>query len=282
MTKLKNLRVNRTKEAQNFLDEILIGDAGNNSLDGENGNDAILGNAGDDRLSGGQGNDILLGGQNNDQLFGGQGNDFVFGEEGNDQLQGGQGRDFLDGGAGNDILLGSDGRDTLVGGAGGMDMLTGGSGADAFVFAGDVFAGATPIVAGTTGIQFVNQPDIITDYAIGQDQFVLNAKDLNINSLTFQKGVSTQIAADGNSIVLLDPLVNAATAARAIANNPAITAKEGVFVYFNTTLGINRLVYSQDLANGGNISILANLTNQAGATGIANLNNFTASDFSLT
>lgn len=217
MTKLENFRINRTKGIQNFLDKILIGDADNNSLDGENGNDAILGDAGDDRLSGGQGNDILLGGQNDDQLFGGQGNDFLFGEEGIDQLQGGEGRDTLDGGAGNDTLLGGDGRDVLVGGAGGTDTLTGGNDADTFVFSGNVFAGATPIPAGTTGIQFVNQSDIITDYAIGRDQFVFNGRDLGITNLTFQKGTTAQIAADGNLIVQLDPFVNAATAARAIA-----------------------------------------------------------------
>lgn len=281
MTKLRQVRASRTQETKNRLDDILVGDADSNILSGGSGNDVVLGLAGDDRISGGQGNDVLLGGQNNDQLFGGQGNDFLLGEEGNDQLQGGEGRDFLDGGLGNDVLLGGDGRDVLVGGAGGMDVLTGGSGVDAFVFAGNVFAGATPVLAGTTGIQFVNQPDVITDYAIGTDQFVFNGVDLGITNLTFQKGTTAQIAADGNFIVQLDPFINAATAARAIANNSAITAKEGVFVYFNTTLGISRLVYSQDLANGGNISILANLTNQAGETGIANLNNFTASDFSL-
>lgn len=282
MAKLSQIRVSRAQARNQFLDDILIGDAGNDTLNGGVGNDTILGNAGDDRLLGGKGTDILLGGQNDDQLFGGLGNDFLFGEDGNDQLKGGAGRDTLDGGAGNDILLGGDGRDVLIGGAGGMDMLTGGSGSDLFVFAGNVFAGATPILAGTTGIQFVNQPDIITDYTFGQDKFVFNARDLNITNFTFQKGVTTQIAADGNAIVQLDPFVNAATAARAIANNAAITAKEGVFVYFNTTLGISRLVYSQDLANGGNISILANLTNQAGDVGIANLNNFTANDFRLT
>lgn len=281
MAKLEYTRTDRPKSARNFLDEILIGDADSNILNGEAGNDVILGNAGDDSLFGGRGVDVLLGGQNNDQLMGEQGSDFLFGEEGNDQLQGGQGRDFLDGGLGNDILLGGNGKDVLVGGAGGMDTLTGGRGADSFVFSGDVFAGATPVPVGTTGIEVVNQPDIITDYTIGRDQFAFNGKDLNIANLTFQKGTTAQIAADGNLIVQLDPFVNAATAARAIADNAAITAKEGAFVYFNTTLGISRLVYSQDLANGGDISILANLTNQAGDAGIASLNSFTANDFSL-
>ncbi len=282
MARLGQVRVSRIQASQNLLDEFLVGDAGDDILRGGSSRDVILGLAGSDRLFGGKGNDVILGGQNDDQLFGGQGNDFLLGEEGNDQLQGDEGKDFLDGGVGNDSLLGGDGRDTLVGGAGGADTLTGGTGSDAFVFSGNVFAGATPIPIGTTGIQVVNQPDVITDYAIGRDQFVFNGADLNITNLAFQKGTTAQIAANGNFIVQLDPFVNAGTAARAIANNPAITAAEGVFVYFNTTLGINRLVYSQDLANGGNISILANLTNQAGAAGIANLNSFTASDFSLT
>jgi len=280
MTKLGHVRVSRTQKKQDFLDETLVGDTGNNVLKGGTGNDVILGNAGDDRIFGDQGNDVVLGGQNDDQLLGGQGNDFLFGEEGNDQLEEGQGRGFLDGGAGNDILLGGAGKDVLVGGAG-RDTLTGGRGADAFAFAGNVFAGATPVSVGTTGIQAVNQPDVITDYEISRDQFVFNGRDLGIANITFQKGITAEIAANANFIVQLDPFVNAATAARAIADNPAITAKEGAFVYFNTTLGISRLVYSQDLANGGNISILANLTNQAGNAGTANLNSFTASDFSL-
>lgn len=268
----------------------IFGDRGNDVLNGgENtvqlfggqGNDVLFGGKNSVELFGDEGNDILHGGLNNNRLFGGQGNDILFGDEGNDLLEGDRGNDILFGGVGNDTLLGGDGADRLAGGAGGVDTLTGGSGVNTFVFEGDVFAGATPILAGTTGIRFVNQPDIITDYLIGRDRLAFDGTDLGIDHLKFQKGTTAQIATDGNFIVQLDPFINAATAAKAIADNPAITAEEGVFVYFNTTLGISRLVYSQDLANGGNISILANLTNQAGSTGIANLNNFTATDFSL-
>jgi len=280
MAKLGQVHVSHTHQSKGLLDEILVGDADNNMLNGKTGNDVILGLSGDDQLFGGKGTDILLGGQNNIQLFGDQGGDFLFGEEGNDQLEGGLGSDFLDGGSGADIRLGGNGRDVLFGGTG-VDTLTGGNGADTFGFAGDVFAGATPILNAATGIRVVNQADNITDYKIGRDQFALNGDDLGITNFTFQKGVTAQIATDANFIVQLDPFVNAPTAAKAIADNPAITAKEGAFIYFNTTLGISRLVYSQDLANGGDISILANLTNQAGDAGIANLNNFTAKDFSL-
>jgi hypothetical protein len=65
----------------------------------------------------------------NDTLLGGAGNDILFGQGGNDTL---------DGGKGNDILLGGTGDDTLIGGQG-NDILIGGLGADTFVWkAGDI------------------------------------------------------------------------------------------------------------------------------------------------
>ena len=82
-------------------------------------------------------------------------------------------------------------------------------------------------------------------------------------------------------IVLTDPFPAAGAAARAIANNDKITADEGVFVYFNSTLGLTRLAYSQDLSDGGDVSVLANLTNQRGDAGLANLERFSAADFQL-
>lgn len=280
MEKLGQPLTSRGQKSSGLVDDILVGDTSNNALHGGIGNDLILGGAADDTLSGDRGKDVLLGGQNNDLLFGRAGSDFLLGEEGSDQLQGGKGKDILVGGVGNDGLLGGSKNDILSGGEG-NDTLTGGGGADSFLFSGNVFSGGTPLPVETTGIEALNSPDVITDYEIGKDQFVFNARDLGIPSLTFQKGVASEIAANGNFIVQLNPSANAATAALAIADNPAITAEEGVFIYFNTTLGINRLVYSQDLANGGDISVLANLTNQAKATGLESLNNYTASDFSL-
>jgi Ca2+-binding RTX toxin-like protein len=260
--------------------DTFLGTRANDAASGKGGNDILLGNAGQDTLRGNGGNDLILGGQDDDLLFGDEGKDFLFAEEGNDQLKGSRGNDFLDGGLGNDTLLGGNGNDIFVGGEG-NDMLTGERGADDFVFSGNVFSGGTPVPVGDTGIQALNQPDVLTDYQIGKDQFFFNASDLGIDDLVFQKGITFEIASNGNFIVLLDPFVNAATAAQAIAANDAITADEGAFVYFNTTLGINRLVYSQDLGDGGNISVLANLTNQAGTSGLESLASYSASDFSL-
>jgi len=87
---------------------------------------------------------------------------------------------------------------------------------------------------------------------------------------------------NGNVLVLTDVFANAGAAAAAINNNANITAEEGVFVYFNSTLGITRMVYSENLGAGGDISVLANLNNQTTvAGGVANLASFSASNFTL-
>jgi Ca2+-binding RTX toxin-like protein len=108
--------------------------AGNDTVNGSNGNDKIFGGAGTDILNGGNGNDwldagngansILNGGNGNDSLtaaknedtkmFGGAGNDTLLGQNGNDTLSGGNGADILIGGKGNDVLEGGEGNDKYV------------------------------------------------------------------------------------------------------------------------------------------------------------------------
>jgi Ca2+-binding RTX toxin-like protein len=93
--------------------DILIGGAGNDLLDGGSGNDLLLGGAGNDTLKGRDGNDILLGGLGNDVLEGGDGNDILLGGSGNDTLRGGEDNDLLIGGPGDDSLRGDDGWDIV-------------------------------------------------------------------------------------------------------------------------------------------------------------------------
>ncbi|MBF2046583.1 MAG: calcium-binding protein [Leptolyngbya sp. IPPAS B-1204] len=246
--------------------DIHIGSNRNNQVNTKGGDDIVLGQGGDDFIRLGNGNDLALGGNGNDTIFGERGHDLIAGNASDDSLNGGDGNDWLSGGDGADTLLGQAGEDTLAGGNG-VDTMTGGAGRDTFLYLGNPFA--TP------------EPDIITDYEIGSDKFALKGQDLGIASLNFQQGNAAELAADGNAIVLLDPFANAGSAAQAIADNPNITAKAGVFIYHNLTQGINRLVYSEDLAGGGKFTILANLTNQAEQNGINNLANFSAADFSL-
>lgn len=259
-------------------DDVFTGDGKNNTASGGKGNDVLSGGDGSNALDGGNGNDLLLGGDAADTLEGGNNRDTLIGGLGDDSLSGEGGLDLLDGGAGLDVLNGGNAADQLVGGDG-VDTLTGGTGADKFTYNGNVFANGTPALVAAANLNVLNTPDIIADYTIGEDQFALDQGDLGLDSLVFQKGNAAEITGNGNVVVLTNGFTAAGAAARAIANNNNITAKEGVFAYFNTTLGLTRVVYSEDLGNGGDISVLANLDNQRGAPGLANIANFTATDF---
>jgi len=57
------------------LNNIIIGGAGNDTLDGADANDTLYGNGGNDTLYGGSGTDILNGGSGADTMAGGTGND---------------------------------------------------------------------------------------------------------------------------------------------------------------------------------------------------------------
>lgn len=223
---------------------------------------------------------VKKGTDGNDSLMGTPGTDFLFGLAGDDTLMGGDGSDVLVGGLGKDVLMGGAGRDLLVGGAG-VDTLTGGEGKDLFLFTEDPFAGGTPVTA-ANGISVLNQPDIFTDFQVGADTLAFDGSKLGIDRFKFVSGsindAFSSFNSDSNLIVLTDSFANAAAAAKGLDNNAGVTADEGIFVYFNSTLGFARVVYSQDLSDGGPISVLGNLTN---ITNPADLASLTQQDFAL-
>ncbi|MFM7424608.1 MAG: calcium-binding protein [Elainella sp.] len=201
------------------------------------------------------------------QFDGGEGNDWVDGRATTTPL-------VLDGGSGDDVLIGGTG--TFAGFVGTIpatlgDTLTGGAGKDKFQFATDPFAGGTPG-------QNLNQPDVVTDYEIGVDQFVFDKQKFGLNELKFQKGNVAQLSGDSNLLVLEGQFANAGQAAAAIRDNNNLTAGKGIFVYHNSTFGISRVVYSSDLANGGAFSVQANINNLNSYTFQTQ---FTAADFAL-
>lgn len=93
---------------------------GSDNLDatGDNGNNSINGNSGDNVLDGGVGNDTLNGNDGNDTLLGGAGTDSLNGGSGNDMLDGGIGADSMAGGAGDDTYYVDDAGDVVVENAG--------------------------------------------------------------------------------------------------------------------------------------------------------------------
>lgn len=151
-------------------DDIVMGRKGNDSLTGGKGDDTIVGGNGNDIVKGGAGKDHLVGGAAKDWIAGEDGDDVLYDANGNNALNGGagndaiydgdgasvlvgeDGNDLISGGSGNDLLLGGAGADTLDGGFGSdtiwgnsvsddedeFDLMTGGGGADIFVFAEDI------------------------------------------------------------------------------------------------------------------------------------------------
>ncbi len=122
----------------------IMGDAGDNDLQGTSGADSIRGLGGDDTIQGLAGPDSLYGGAGRDWIEGGLGGDLIYGEDQADTLFGGEGADTVYGIFGNDRLYGGDGADwladilgaNLVKGEAGDDVLhvsgvgTGGPGVD--------------------------------------------------------------------------------------------------------------------------------------------------------
>lgn len=139
--------------------DVLIGDAGDNYLNGRRGNDTLTGGDGIDsaaywdasgaivvdlaagRAEGADGQDALSGIENvsgsgyNDRITGDANDNKLYGSPGDDTLLGAGGRDELYGDDGNDQLAGGSGDDQLDGGAG-NDTLDGGAGDDTVIIDG--------------------------------------------------------------------------------------------------------------------------------------------------
>jgi Ca2+-binding RTX toxin-like protein len=113
---------------------LFLGDNLDNLIDGTPNADIMVGDAGNDTLTANEGNDLLAGDAGNDLLDGGFGDDTILGGDGNDILEGAQNNDTMIGGAGRDILAWDDGD--------GSDRMSGGSGYDTVEFNGSVLPGA--------------------------------------------------------------------------------------------------------------------------------------------
>ncbi len=205
----------------------------------------------------------------------------------------------LTGTAGNDVLVGTgiveelfglEGNDRIEA-AGGSDTITTGSGSDTLVYAGDPFDGGN---VSAPGRQVIGNEDFVTDFAFAGDVYQFNARDFGITgdvvfaSLDANAAGAT-IPVGANVIVLLNSdndnnattAFNAGTAANQIAAL-VTTDGPGFFVYWNSTLGVTRLVYSTNLNDpAADLKIISRHTDLNGAAAIAALNNFIADNFRL-
>jgi hypothetical protein len=140
----------------------IIGDDGDNVLEGTDGDNLIAGGLGNDEILGGGGDDILRGDLNSrspggtvggdDTISGGAGNDRIGGKAGDDELYGDEGNDFIWGDNGDDLIRGGLGDDVLTG-----DDFSGGTGADTFILAAG--EGTDTIVDFEVGVDVIGLAD---------------------------------------------------------------------------------------------------------------------------
>ena len=185
--------------------DLLVGGKGFDSLDGGIGNDGIYGNLDNDTVTAGDGDDRVFGGQGNDLLYGGDGADRVFGNVGDDLIYGGAGNDILGGGVGNDLINGDAGDDVINIVNTGADTVTGGDGADKFLYLG--LPGTGVVTDFTDGVDKILLPNVET--------LVKTIEDLTGIDLTFASNsliVTTLLAtassdSSGNVVFGLDALL---------------------------------------------------------------------------
>ncbi len=200
------------------FDDQMIGSAVGNTFVADAGNDSLFGIDGDDALFGGLGNDSIDGGNNDDVLQGDEGNDTIIGGHGNDVLRGGDGDDSLDGGTEDDLIETGNGNDSVQGGDGddiisyignGHDTIDGGIGSDWVSFAQhtarvviNLRTGAPVLsddgenettIASLTGIDNLRGTDF-DDELIGNDGDNIIDGGLGFNVMTGHNGADTFIS----------------------------------------------------------------------------------------
>jgi hypothetical protein len=131
-----------------------------------------------------------------------------------------------------------------------------------FTFNTDPFAGSTALT--TPGRQVVGNETFITFDPVN-DVFVFDPTIFGISDpLSFASGPVGSLPTSGAEVIVLQefgPPMAAPIAASLIAGR-VTSPGPGVFVYFNTGLGVPRLVYSTNLDDEtADLKILARMTN---------------------
>ena len=221
-------------------------------------------------LNGTTGDDTLIGGNNNDSIFGDRGDDF---------LAGAAGDDVISGGFGNDEIIGGEGSDTI----------TGNSESDLFTYAENPFAGED---VSSPERQIIQNEDFITDFNFAEDKYRFSTNNFdvsgNVKFTAVDANTEGASIAPGTNVVSLlnsdndnnpDTPFLAGTAANQIAE---LTSEDGAgfFVYSNSNLGLNRVVYSTNLNDAdADLKVISRQTDLTGVDAIDALGDFSASNF---
>lgn len=179
----------------------------------------------------------------------------------------------LFGGSLADVISGAEGSD-LINGAAGVDTITTGTGRDELLFDATALG---------------QSPDQVTDFDLTRDRFNLEATAFQVNeSLTFVNSTIEALPPAGFNVIVLqtaDDDSNAATAFNArsaarLIGTATTESRPGFFVYFNSGLQVNRLVFTPDLSNGESpLTVLCALNNLTGTAAIEALPLFSLRNF---
>jgi Ca2+-binding RTX toxin-like protein len=159
----------------------ITGSSGSDAIYGNGGNDTINGGAGgQDSLYGGAGNDAMTGGDTGTVIYGGAGSDAITATaastiyggsgvsdptDGADVITGSGLADSIYGNGGNDSIASGGGADNIFGGAGDDTITASGAAANATLTGGD---GADVFVFSETGSDTATLPTV-TDFTTGTD-----------------------------------------------------------------------------------------------------------------
>jgi hypothetical protein len=173
--------------------------------------------------------------------------------------------------------------------AGALFALSANANAASVTFASDPFAGTTALT--NPGRQVVQNEPSIT-FSPATDVFTFNQATFGIGSqINFANAPVASLPTSGANVDVLQTLdddnnpatpFGAGNAATLIANQ-VTTDGAGFFIYFNSALNLDRLVFSTDLNDPtADLAVLARMTNLTGQTGLNALPTFTAANFATT
>ena len=269
--------------------DILIGDANDNTLDGGDGNDTLVGGDGSDTLTGGLGNDILAGGGGKGfdwanyadasssvtvnlatgLASGGSGNDTlsgienVTGSSSNDKLTGDANDNTLNGGWGDDVLMGGLGNDTLIGGKD-IDWANYSDATSAVTV--NLATGTQSDVAGNDLLQEIEnvQGSNYNDTLMGDGNNNTLKGGAGNDMLDGKDGFNTLIRGSGNDIFKFTTMGHIDTINDYNVANDTIQLENAVFTALNTTgtLGAGRFRIGTQAVDANDFIIYNNATGE--------------------
>jgi hypothetical protein len=151
------------------------------------------------------------------------------------------------------------------------------------LFSSDPFQGSTADPNDGIRTIFGGGQRSLATFDVEQDIFAFNEKFFDLpRNFSFENGLASALS--GADIIVLQNAPtphNAGLAANAIANAIDIDGA-GLFIYWNSGLQVNRLVYSTNLNSAtADLAILARIDSPTGSDAINTLPNFSAENFTV-